>query len=434
MSKRSRARKRALLAFKSNGNVPGGYIGAMHRGANGQATPADFDFLTRMRNEAKGKDGYTGMDKSKSSFSGTDDSRFTFYQKKDEAVFHCAEANEITTKCPLNPAVPSILIPITMWECFLACCKEYDTEWIALLIGKLDKDSQGKPAYKIDKFYFPPQTASGAHVDVPTGVKPRPGTIGAIHSHVNMGVFWSGTDTAHSNWPVEIVINRREQYESLSRYQLKCGEWAKGKSEVLLTGSYVGKAIDSQVKAAFIAGEALDKANRKEMVGKASVYSPPVSSPAIMTSQTHPTLFSSPSCKACNHYSHKAGEKCPALDCKCDASTFRGETEVCPVTLCTRPEGHQGYHRTEAGDYFQYKAEEPKKEPSSQQSLLPLTVQTDDPTIGELPAEEYCQKCEGYSCVEEMVDGKPIVKDCPDCKGTGLSEIGRLRAAESMLN
>src|SRR5205814_10442916 len=131
----------------------------------------------------------------------------------------------------LNPPVPDILIPITMWECFLSCCKEYDTEWIALLKGKLDKDNEGKDAYKIESFYFPPQVASGAHVDVPTGVRPKPGTIGAIHSHVDMGVFWSGTDTDHSNWPVEIVINRRENYEALSRYQLKCGEWAKGQAK-----------------------------------------------------------------------------------------------------------------------------------------------------------------------------------------------------------
>ncbi len=466
MSKRSRARKAAALlaAVSSNNNnnngsgvgqgnsVPGGLVGAAFRNQNGQATAADIDFLIRMSREAKGKDGYSGMSHTHSNptFKGTGDSRFTFY-KKDEAVFHCAEASEIVAKCPLNPLVPHILIPITMWDCFLSCCKEYDTEWIALLIGKLGKDSTGAAAYIIDKFYFPPQTASGAHVDVPTGVKPKPGTIGAIHSHVNMGVFWSGTDTAHSNWPVEIVINRKEEYESLSRYQLKCGEWAKGKSEVRLTGSYVNHAIDAQVKAAFAAGDSLDKVNRAAMVSR--IATQPVASPVIPATTPTPAIVTSgywePSCTACNHYSHKQGEGCQAKDCKCTAAEWKSETmEVCSTNLCVRFKDHAGYHKTKAGDYFQYKADDPKPdEPAQGQITWPYpeqltgTASDDGPVdeIGELPSEEYCSVCEGCGSVTK--EGKPAsimtaddVKDCVACEGTGLSALGKIRAAESMLN
>src|SRR5947207_4589998 len=265
MGKRNRNRRRALLASGTptptpTPSVPGGMEGVRDRAANGRSTPQDVDFVTRMTRERQGLDGYSGKPKVGTSsivkgsagsfptqgpshpsqsqrgmdgrFSRQTGFTFTTASPKEDGVFRCEDTGEVTGTCPLNPNVPDILIDAQMWNCLMDCTREYDTEWIALLIGKLDKNSKGEPAYVIDKFYFPPQTASGTHVDVPTGVKPKPGTIGAIHSHVNMGVFFSATDKDHSNWPVEIVINRKEEYEAVAKYKLKCGEWAKTKATV----------------------------------------------------------------------------------------------------------------------------------------------------------------------------------------------------------
>src|SRR5256886_12853323 len=216
MGKRSRQEKRRAAFLKDiREGVPGGIVGAMHRGHNGQLTPSDVSFLARVRREQQGKDGYTGTVKGTTSAKGSSGSfhtggstynqrgqyQFSVAPPKEDGVFHCEEVNEVTDECPLKPTVPSILIDAQMWNCLMAATKEYDTEWIALLIGRLDKDSKNEPAYVIERFYFPPQTASGTHVDVPTGVKPKVGTIGAIHSHVGMGVFFSSTDKDHSNWP-----------------------------------------------------------------------------------------------------------------------------------------------------------------------------------------------------------------------------------------
>jgi proteasome lid subunit RPN8/RPN11 len=449
MGKRSRKEKRRLLIAQraSSSSIVGGLMGALHRNSNGQATPQDIDMLARWRREQAGQDGYTGA--AKSSSNGQLASTYTFHTVhtpvREDGVFHCEEAREVTDKCPLNPSVPAILIEGSMWECFLNCCKEYDTEWIALLIGKQGKDAKGELAYIIERFYFPPQTASGAHVDVPTGVKPKPGTIGAIHSHVGMSVFWSATDTAHSNWPVEIVINRKESYEALSRYKLKCGEWAKGKSEVRLVGSYVSKAVASQIDAAFAAGDILSKRSRATV--PVSVHpddKAEVAEAIVSVSRPAATFITGSACKNCNHWSSHT-PRCSALDCKCDKYEPAGYStpaeEVCSTTLCVRPKDHAGYHRTAAGEYFQYKpdesANEDKEEPQQLSLLSPKvmasSVQSDDPT--DLSAEDYCQTCEGTSYVEGLVDGKLTAIDCPSCRNhPGLSDIGAIRQSEDMVH
>src|SRR6266576_6140073 len=113
MGKRSRREKRRRIIAETLGlgkgdnvpaSVPGGYQGALFRGHNGQATQADVDYLLRLRRESNGQEGYSGMPKG-ATFT-------TSYKPKEDGVFHCAEANEDTSKCPLNPPVPTILIPI----------------------------------------------------------------------------------------------------------------------------------------------------------------------------------------------------------------------------------------------------------------------------------------------------------------------------------
>lgn len=423
MGKRSRRLKRAAATVITKvDSVPGGLMGAQHRARNGQATMQDVGFLLRVSRELKGQDGYLGEAKgSKGTFVSSDHSisRSSYWPdyssqvgdkykltsttpKSEDGVFHCKENNEITSSCPLNPKVPSILVEAVMWDCFINCAKEYDSEWIALLIGRLDKDSKGEPAYVIEKFYFPPQVASGAHVEVPTGVKPRPGTIGAIHSHVAMQAFWSATDKAHSNWPVEVVINRKGDYEALSRYQLKCGEWAKSKASVYLTGSYVNATIKGMLDKAFVIGEGMGKKGRDITINIHPEDKDDVVE-AIVTTSTSTTPTST--------------------------STNRSNSlteEVCPVLNCVRENGHKGYCRNKENDYFPnpgfYTQGEISFDPTS-----------DDPTdhSKELASDEMCQDCEGVGLVESSQGGTPLTAvTCPTCKGDGFSELGRVRARE----
>lgn len=459
MGKRSRQEKRRRALFEEN-RIPGGVLGAVHRGNNGQATPDDISFLARMRREQQGKDGYSGVSRGSSGSFSTSYSKASYNYKgqyqfnvsplKEDGVFHCEESGEITAECPLKPKVPSVLIDSRVWNCLMDCTREYETEWIALLIGRLDKDSQGDPAYVIERFYFPPQTASGTHVDVPTGVKPKVGTIGAIHSHVGMGVFFSSTDKDHSNWPVEVVINRKEEYEAVSRHKLKCGEWAKSKTKVYLTGSSLPKAIKGQLDAAFIAGKAiLDKGKGSSIAG---VHKDDL---ADIPGYNHPYEWfaTHKPCGSCGHYTHTKGQSCGAMDCKCVTYVpldsppdppYRPIEEVCPISNCIREKNHLGYHRNGRNEYFQFGAGEggeskveAKVEAKVEQKQLPLTVPSpDDPTdfsALERALEEYCEKCEGEGMVEgfDTETGVWTATTCTSCRGDGLSEIGRIRKAET---
>lgn len=192
--------------------------------------------------------------------------------QEDETVFRCG-SDDITAKCPIAQ-VPDVYIPEPMWHQFIQMAKGFKVEWLAYLQGKLEKvpgenGANAQDQFTVSKVYFPPQTATGAHVDVDEGFQAYPGTIAAIHSHVDMGVFWSGEDSGHSNWPVEIVINSKGDYKCLVRHKLDCGKWAKADATVYLTGlvqSQYQKALDD----AFTKGERLKRA--REQQGRRSGY------------------------------------------------------------------------------------------------------------------------------------------------------------------
>jgi hypothetical protein len=137
------------------------------------------------------------------------------------------------TSCPVV-GEPIVEVPRWMYEEWTALAGEVDTEWICYLVGEM------KPAgAAIEAFYFPPQLASGAHVAQPDdSFRPQPRTIGATHSHVKMGAFWSKTDEDHANWPVEIVINAKGESKCRVRLQLECHRYARIDSKIKLTGSW----------------------------------------------------------------------------------------------------------------------------------------------------------------------------------------------------
>lgn len=178
-----------------------------------------------------------------------------FHSAKDKFTFTCA-SNEIADKCPIAET-PDIHVPRLMWDTFIELADACDTEWIALLLGRLPGPDQ--KVAEITGFYFPPQTATSTSVDIPTGIVPKAGVIGAIHSHVDMSAFFSGTDKAHSNWPLEIVINSKGNYDALIRYELKCGSFTKQQTKVLLLGDKPDPPMWPELSKAFSLGAKLAK-------------------------------------------------------------------------------------------------------------------------------------------------------------------------------
>jgi len=198
---------------------------------------------------------------------------------QDEAVFRC-DSDDITKPCPIAKT-PAIDIPKRLWQEFCDLAEGFKTEWLAYLQGQFNAETN---RYTIERCYFPPQVVTGGHVEVDTDYEPLAGTVGAIHSHVNMAAFWSGEDMAHSNWPVEIVINARCEYEALVRMKLECGKWAKAKGTVYTVQPRSTEAYSAALKAAIEKGERLEQERRSKRAQ--SGYQPTGASGATATDLT----------------------------------------------------------------------------------------------------------------------------------------------------
>lgn len=181
-----------------------------------------------------------------------------------DGTVYCTDSQahgEITDgRCPdtVEAAVPAIHTTLSLFRKWIDLTLVYDTEWIALLTGKQDEQTG---VYTIEDMYFPPQTATPGSVDVAEEFTPRAGTVGAVHSHVNMAVFFSSVDLAHSNWPVEIVVNRYGEYKAAVRHKLGCGRYAKSLTRLLSLPSV--DDAKTELDAAFQSGAAFREERRK---------------------------------------------------------------------------------------------------------------------------------------------------------------------------
>jgi proteasome lid subunit RPN8/RPN11 len=479
------------------------------RASNGRASVKDIDFLERMTALNGGRDPYTNApipptsgpvhsyyggqpyhdnyqhnQRQRDMFSTSSYKPSVTVAKGEDGVFHCAETDELTKECPIAK-VPEIFFNNRQWDILMHCTEEYDTEWIALLFGSLES-VEGKPTYVIRDFYFPPQTASGTHVDVPVEVRPKPGVIGAIHSHVNMGVFFSGTDVAHSNWPVEIVINREREYEAVARHQLKCGEFAKNKAKVYVTGSTIPVAIKAQLDLAFIQGKEIEakaklssskRGSDKVPYGVAKEDQEEVKT-AIVKGSVSSTTVIVPSEKerdkpassvfqvcTCGHSEirHAQGDHTICLDKECNCREFAAipssPEAKCPEKDCTRGLNHPGWHRDKSLCYYMTRAEQDAweiEEKAAKQAdadpddlsltfpfgassstvkgegLALSTILSDELTADipdDLEEEDYCLVCDGTSFCS--LPGNPrITIVCRACQGSGLTESGLRKVRE----
>lgn len=140
--------------------------------------------------------------------------------------------------CPLRGKDEQLLaIPFQMYYNWVYLALRKDIEWIAYLKGVQDPVTG---YVSLSEMYIPKQnkwrTSSGHCEALEREV--LPGTIGAVHSHVDFSAFFSTEDRKHFNHPVEIVVNRRGDLLYAVRLKLKCREWSRVESRnYLLIGS-----------------------------------------------------------------------------------------------------------------------------------------------------------------------------------------------------
>lgn len=99
-------------------------------------------------------------------------------------------------------------------------------EWLAYLIG--DKENR----YVKDIFIPSQEASSGAVNNV--GAKP-PETIGVIHSHHNMGAFFSGTDDAYINQNNDIsIVIAHSGIKAMVKWTTPCGYKIETEGKVIV--------------------------------------------------------------------------------------------------------------------------------------------------------------------------------------------------------
>mgnify|MGYP001585221071 CR=1 FL=1 len=100
------------------------------------------------------------------------------------------------------------------------------SEWLAYLSGRWDGKSD---IIVVDDIMVPEQVAGASSVQEVKEAPPH-GTIGVIHSHVQMGAFFSGTDTHYinDNHDISIVVSKKTgdtqlSFKSVVRKTVACG-------------------------------------------------------------------------------------------------------------------------------------------------------------------------------------------------------------------
>jgi len=122
-------------------------------------------------------------------------------------------------KCPhiTRATAPKIIIPSEIWHKIMGLTQELDTEWLGYLGASFLKTGE----WRVTDITVPKQEVSAASVK-PTETL---ATEGVIHSHVDMGAFFSGIDDSYlnENHNFSIVVNKKGETKAVVRLQLPCG-------------------------------------------------------------------------------------------------------------------------------------------------------------------------------------------------------------------
>lgn len=146
---------------------------------------------------------------------------------KETFEFECEHVTECSRAKPRRCSIPA-----SLWFDLLTLAQRDKDEWLCYLIGEETEDG-----ISVSDVAFPSQVRGVANVEV-TGGAPEH-CVGKLHSHNTMKAFFSSTDRQHFNWPLEVVINARGEYEAVCRVKLPCGELMHTAARILVTGGSI---------------------------------------------------------------------------------------------------------------------------------------------------------------------------------------------------
>lgn len=326
-----------------------------------------------------------------------------YQQHQDADTFRC-DSSDITAPCPIAK-VPSVHVPRQLFDQWIALAEDNKTEWLAYLIGVFKPDNN---RYEVEKIYFPPQTATGGHVDVDEGFECHAGTIGAVHSHVQMQVFFSGEDLAHSNWPVEIVVNASGDVKAMVRHKLECGKYAKSDGKVWLIGDSASSTYAAALKRAFEKGD--ERRRAAAAAASADSYKPYQSYYQPLSQPSWPTWPSSPTSSSPPPYRFWCEPCARMVQASCQEHWDMAHGGVAQV-----------FQRI-AGEREPFQPSQPSQ-PASKEEVITQELLT-DAQLDEL-AGDYCLSCEGHGW--DLGKGA----ECDRCGGSGWEPRSAGAAADN---
>lgn len=151
-----------------------------------------------------------------------------YRQTNTKRGWDTGDAPKVCTNCDFTPATQKskIMMDIEVWKTIMALCKTVKLEWQALLKGTVDEHG----VIHINGYYIPEQEVSAASVKnlaiIDDEFIALHQIVAGVHSHGEMGVFFSSTDVEHTNMSLikhNIVVNNKFEYKAQSRVELPCG-------------------------------------------------------------------------------------------------------------------------------------------------------------------------------------------------------------------
>lgn len=143
---------------------------------------------------------------------------------------------DVAANCSYKDKIvePTVHLPLNVYLAIRQLCGDIKVEWQMFLIGEVDGD-----LYSVTSYFIPKQVVTASSVEdednLPVSWYKENNVIGTLHSHGNMGVFFSGTDdTNNQNSPVacHVVVNNADDYVACVRKKLPCGMEAFVKCDV----------------------------------------------------------------------------------------------------------------------------------------------------------------------------------------------------------
>ncbi len=161
-----------------------------------------------------------------------DDSSYTVYSYTSSSSKTWDIGEETHTECPKKEEEPTVIINKDTKDKIKSLMDVMDgDEWLAMLVGKELEEHSG---YYIWNIEVPKQVVTAANAEKEEPEEPD-NCLGVIHSHHDMGTFWSSTDEKHSidNNELSIVVDSNLNSKAAVRKEAECGRKIQVEADVI---------------------------------------------------------------------------------------------------------------------------------------------------------------------------------------------------------